>query len=56
MLILSVTQINRYISFKFKDDKKLSGVMIKGEISNFTAHRSGHFFIFTLKDKEEEFN
>lgn len=51
MLILSVTQINRYISFKFKDDKKLSGVMIKGEISNFTAHRSGHFY-FTLKDKE----
>lgn len=51
MLILSVTQINRYISFKFKDDKKISGVMIKGEISNFTAHRSGHFY-FTLKDKE----
>ena len=51
MLILSVTQINRYISFKFKDDKKLSGVMIKGEISNFTAHRSGHFY-FTLKDNE----
>lgn len=51
MLILSVTQINRYISFKFKDDKKLSGVMIKGEISNFTAHRSGHFY-FTLKDIE----
>ena len=51
MLILSVTQINRYISYKFKDDKKLSGVMIKGEISNFTAHRSGHFY-FTLKDKE----
>lgn len=51
MLILSVTQINRYISFKFKDDKKLSGVMIKGEISNFTAHRSGHFY-FILKDKE----
>lgn len=25
--------------------------MIKGEISNFTAHRSGHFY-FTLKDKE----
>lgn len=51
MLILSVTQINRYISFKFKEDKKLFGVMIRGEISNFTAHRSGHFY-FTLKDEE----
>lgn len=51
MLILSVSQINRYISFKLKEDKKLSGVMIRGEISNFTAHRSGHFY-FTLKDNE----
>ncbi len=51
MLILSVSQINKYLSFKFKEDKKLCGVMIRGEISNFTAHRSGHFY-FTLKDKE----
>ena len=51
MLILSVSQINRYISFKLKEDKKLCGVMIRGEISNFTAHRSGHFY-FTLKDNE----
>ena len=51
MLILSVSQINRYISFKLKEDKKLRGVMIRGEISNFTAHRSGHFY-FTLKDNE----
>lgn len=51
MLILSVSQINKYLSFKFKEDKKLSGLVIRGEISNFTAHRSGHFY-FTLKDKE----
>lgn len=51
MLILSVSQINRYISFKFKEDKQLNGVMIRGEISNFTAHRSGHFY-FTMKDSE----
>ncbi len=51
MLILSVSQINKYLAFKFKEDKKLTGVMIKGEISNFTAHRSGHLY-FTLNDKE----
>lgn len=51
MLILSVSQINKYLAFKLKEDKKLSGVMIKGEISNFLAHRSGHLY-FTLKDKE----
>lgn len=51
MLILSVSQINKYLAFKFKEDQKLTGVMIKGEISNFTAHRTGHLY-FTLKDKE----
>ena len=49
MLVLSVSQINTYLSFKFKEDKKLSGVLVRGEISNFTAHRTGHFY-FTLKD------
>ena len=51
MVVLSVSQLNKYISFKIKEDRKLQGVMIKGEISNFTAHRSGHFY-FTLKDGE----
>lgn len=49
MVVLSVSQLNKYISFKIKEDRKLQGIMIKGEISNFTAHRSGHFY-FTLKD------
>ncbi len=51
MSVLTVTQLNRYVSFKLKEDRKLQGVMIRGEISNFTAHRSGHYY-FTLKDKE----
>lgn len=51
MIVLTVTQLNKYIAFKFKEDAKLKGVILKGEISNFTAHRSGHFY-FTLKDRE----
>lgn len=51
MLILSVSQINRYLAFKFKEDKKLTGIMVRGEISNFTAHRSGHLY-FTLKETD----
>lgn len=52
MPVLTVTQINRYISFKLKEDKNIQGIMVKGEISNFTEHyRSGHLY-FTLKDKE----
>lgn len=50
--VLTVTQLNKYISYKFKDDINLKGKLIKGEISNFTNHlKTGHFY-FTLKDKE----
>ncbi len=52
MPVLTVTQINRYISFRLKEDKNIQGIMVKGEISNFVEHfRSGHMY-FTLKDKE----
>lgn len=50
--ILTVSQINRYISFKLKDDRKLRGILVSGEISGFTNHaKTGHFY-FTLKDSE----
>lgn len=52
MAVLTVSQINRYIAFSLKNDKKLQGIMVKGEISNFVRHfRSGHMY-FTLKDGE----
>lgn len=48
--ILTVSQLNRYMSFKIKEDTKLRGLLVKGEISGFTHHmRTGHFY-FTLKD------
>lgn len=50
--VLTVSQLNRYIAFKLKEDKNLHGKLIRGEISNFTNHaKSGHFY-FTLKDCE----
>lgn len=50
--VLTVTQLNRYIAFKLKEDVNLRGKLIRGEISNFTNHtKSGHFY-FTLKDGE----
>ena len=52
MNILTVSQLNRYISFKFKEDIKLRGIMVQGEISNFNCHRSSGHCYFTLKDRE----
>ena len=50
--ILTVSQLNRYISFRLKEDKNLRSILIKGEISNFTNHtKTGHLY-FTLKDNE----
>ncbi|MCL2054283.1 MAG: exodeoxyribonuclease VII large subunit [Oscillospiraceae bacterium] len=52
MSVLTVSQLNRYISFTLKEDKKLRGALICGEISNLNLHtKTGHIF-FTLKDAE----
>lgn len=49
-MILSVTQINEYIRALLAQDEILSMIMVRGEISNLTVHRSGHIY-FTLKDE-----
>lgn len=45
----SVTGINKYLKTLIETDDVLKAVWIKGEISNFKAHSSGHFY-FSLKD------
>nr|WP_308758308.1 exodeoxyribonuclease VII large subunit [uncultured Anaerotignum sp.] len=47
--IFTVGQINRYIRNLLENDFILSSLLVKGEISNFKAHSSGHLY-FTLKD------
>lgn len=47
----SVSQLNGYIKQLFENNRTLSAVTVKGEISNFTNHRSGHMY-FSLKDEE----
>ncbi|WP_308639048.1 exodeoxyribonuclease VII large subunit [Paenibacillus silvisoli] len=49
--ILSIKEINRYIGMKLESDELLKDVWLRGEISNFTHHSSGHMY-FTLKDKD----
>ena len=51
MLILSVSQISKYIKELMDGDGLLSGVLIRGEISNYKMYPSGHHY-FTLKDAD----
>ncbi len=47
---LTVTELNTYIKALIESDDVLAGISVKGEISNFKAHTSGHLY-FTLKDE-----
>ena len=47
---LTITQLSRYLKYKFDEDTNLKKVYLKGEISNFKAHTRGHYY-FTLKDE-----
>ncbi|MEN6316447.1 MAG: exodeoxyribonuclease VII large subunit [Clostridiaceae bacterium] len=49
--ILTVSELNKYIKDLVSRDFILSGLWVKGEISNFKSHYSGHFY-FTLKDEK----
>lgn len=48
--VLTITALNEYLKQRFESDSNLTSVYLKGEISNFTNHKSGHFY-FTLKDE-----
>ena len=47
---VSVTQLTQYIKLLLDRDEILSQVCVRGELSNFKAHSSGHLY-FTLKDE-----
>ena len=48
---VTVTQLNKYLKDKFDEDENLNAVLVKGEISNFKNHYTGHLY-FTLKDEK----
>ena len=47
---ISVTELNKYVKDKVAEDEYLNSVLVKGEISNFKHHYTGHMY-FTLKDE-----
>lgn len=50
-LTLTVGELNEYVRRSLAADPMLHGVKLKGELSNFKRHASGHWY-FTLKDSE----
>lgn len=50
-MVLTVSQVNEYIRAVISNDDVLSMIVVRGEISNLTIHRSGHIY-FTLKDED----
>ena len=47
---LTVTALTKYLKYKFDSDENLRKVYIKGEISNYKAHTTGHLY-FSIKDE-----
>ena len=50
---MTVTELNAYIKNLFRTNRTLSAITVKGEISNFTCHYSGHLY-FSLKDDSSQ--
>ena len=48
---ITVSELNLYIKDKVAEDEFLNSVFVKGEISNFKHHYTGHMY-FTLKDEK----
>ena len=48
--VLSILQVNEYIKSMMDRDDLLTGVAVRGEISNYKVYPSGHHY-FTLKDE-----
>ena len=51
MQIFSIGDVTRYIKHILDRDRTLNSIYVRGEISNFKRHYSGHCY-FTLKDSD----
>jgi len=52
-MALSVSELTAYVKRLIDRDEVLAQVSVRGEISNFTRHRSGHLY-FSLKDEASQ--
>ncbi len=49
--IYDVSELNNYIKGLLDSDPALTGIYVRGELSNYKIYNSGHHY-FTIKDKE----
>ncbi|KXG76805.1 Exodeoxyribonuclease 7 large subunit [Thermotalea metallivorans] len=52
---LSVSELNQYVKRILSSDPILSNIHLRGEVSNFKVHNSGHAY-FSLKDEKSKVN
>ncbi len=52
---VTISQLNSYIKYVFDNNEHLKKVWLRGEISNFKRHTSGHYYL-TLKDDNSRIN
>ena len=50
-MAITVSDLNKYMKEKIAEDEYLNNILIKGEISHFKNHYTGHMY-FTLKDEK----
>jgi len=49
--VFSVSQVNNYVKTLMERDELLTGLLVRGEISNYKCYPSGHHY-FSLKDEQ----
>lgn len=53
--VIRISSLVSYLKKSIEQDMRLRTLMVSGEISNFTNHRSGHLY-FSLKDNSAKMN
>ena len=49
-MVFSVSELNAYVGALLAADERLRSLTVRGEISGFKRHSSGHLY-FSLKDE-----
>ncbi len=54
-MLYTVRELTQYVKERLQDDPSLNNISVRGEISNFVHHTSGHMY-FTMKDAYSQLN